>query len=382
MTDAPIPDSVTPADAEPSIFGPARVTQLLVIAMALVSCAIFRLGASVIHWPSERGFSGSLGQRNSIGALIVSLVLLVLCTLIGTWLLRRRWFLAGLMTATAGLATWSVLGGPMTAVLHYADSAGTRSAVFVQLLAELIIFYGAIAGLWNLIWKRHHTSEIAEAQAQEQGRSAGAAVVAQTALFAMFALILAYTPQKKQILAGIFVAGLASTGIAEAYFADRKAGRWYWIAPLVVGSVGYLLSCFSHEGIETGDLTTSFGALARVLPLDYASLGCAGVLLGYWWMSPEEEEIEEDAVVDKAVSPAQCDPRSQYIRASGLIVQATIFRSIKWKRCPVARFEKRGRVLVSAFQPWRLPKKRVEITFAQAMCRGENDCRLTVATRR
>ena len=56
-------------------------------------------------------------------------------------------------------------------------------------------------------------------------------------------------------------------------------------------------------GLEDGDLTGMFGGLARVLPLDYASLGTAGVLVGYWWMKPQEDDATEDQA-ETAPEPA------------------------------------------------------------------------------
>ena len=71
--------------------------------------------------------------------------------------------------------------------------------------------------------------------------------------------------------------------------------RWYWIAPLAAGTRGYIAGFKSPDGLETGDLTSTFAALCRVLPLDYASLGMAGVMVGYWWMMPEEGSLEAAA---------------------------------------------------------------------------------------
>ncbi len=109
----------------------------------------------------------------------------------------------------------------------------------------------------------------------------------------VFLLIFIATPQKKQVLAGVFVSALLSASIAENFFADRGAGRWYWAGPLIAGALGYILNSFSPAGLETGDPQGYFAPLARVLPLDYASMGCAGTLLGYWWMSPGEDESAE-----------------------------------------------------------------------------------------
>ncbi|HZL35817.1 MAG TPA: hypothetical protein VFC78_10945, partial [Tepidisphaeraceae bacterium] len=223
--------------------------------------------------------------------------LLVACAVVGTLVLGRRWYLAGLMTACVGLAAWSVRGGSMLYVLLRADSTGANGRVFLQLLGELIVFFFVIGAMWNFLWVRHFRAGLAAApRADEQNRSPGAAILAQIGLMAVLLLILAATARKKQILAAVFIAGWAATGIAEAYFADRKAARWYWVGPLAVGAIGYLANYFSAGSsalsLEVGQMSGTFAPLSRVLPLDYASLGCAGAILGYWMASTEQGEAK------------------------------------------------------------------------------------------
>lgn len=314
MNEAPLPDSNPPIDpADASIFGPRRITQALVILTAVVSCLIFRAVARAIHVPNEPGFHGVILQSPGMqpGAVVVGLVLLVICTVLGTLVLGRRWFLAGLMTAAAGLANWSVRGGPADYVFFRADTFGQGRFVFVQMIVELILFFAVIGGLWNLLWARHQRLLPALPQADEkdkEGRSTVPAILAQAALMAVFLLILTATSQKKQVLASVFLSGLAATAIAEAWFADARAARWYWAAPLLVGVLGYVMGFFQPAGIEIGSIDPDrnlLAPLARVLPLDYASLGCAGVLLGYWMSSPQpDDETEDSAATPSVLSPS------------------------------------------------------------------------------
>jgi hypothetical protein len=298
MPDTPLPDSAAqPNTGDMSIFGPRHLTRLMIAIMVVISCVIFTYGARFVNWPSERGYRGSMAQPPmALGGFLVALVLLIICAGLGTLVLSRRYFLAGLMSATAGLTVWAVRGGTMSYVLFNAQNSGANAHVFLQLLGELIVLFAVIGGIWNVLWNRQPHSTLAQQPEKGDGRSAGAALVAQAALMSVFVLILVATPQKKQVLAGVFVAGLASTALAETFFADRTAGRWYWIGPLVAGALGYIANFISPAGLETGDMTGMFGALARALPLDYASLGCAGALMGYWWMMPEEDEATEGIV--------------------------------------------------------------------------------------
>ena len=250
---------------------------------------IFAYGGNLVNWPTERGFRGSLTQPHAPIAWLTALVLLAACTAIGTLIVRQRFFLGGLLAGAAGFGVWAVRGGTMTYVLDYASSTGTNNRVFLQLLAEHIVLGGAVAGIWLALWNRRPPFMQKPQPQGDKGRSTGAALVAQAALMVILVLILLATPQKKQVLAGVFLAGLVSTAVAEQFFADRSAARWYWVAPLAAGILGYVAAFISPDGLESGDLKGNFAALARALPLDYASLGMAGVLVGYWWMMPQED---------------------------------------------------------------------------------------------
>ncbi len=158
MSDAPLSTTAVQSDAAAddanhlSIFNDERVTQVMVIAVAVICGVIFAVGSDVGAL-AERGVQGSLAQPPvAIGGLVAAIILLVVCTALGTVVLQRRWFLAGLMTATAGLSVWSAQGGPMNYVLFRADTSGVRAFVFFEMLVELIVFYGIIAAIWNFIW--------------------------------------------------------------------------------------------------------------------------------------------------------------------------------------------------------------------------------------
>lgn len=290
MTQASQPAPGLSADpAYASIFKPRHLTQALVILMGAASCAAFWYLAKAVNWPPEPHFRGSLAQAPVLGgAWVAGLALLVACTFVGTLLLGRRWYLAGLMCATAGLAVWSIRGGTMEYVLFRADATGSRQGIFLRLLGELIVFFGVIAAMWSFLWSRRQLNPLDESEADEQGRSVGAALLAQAGLMGAFLLILVVTARKKQVLSAMFFASWAATGIAHLYFANRKASRWYWVGPFIVGLVGYLANYFSPGGaIEIGQVTGTFAPLGRVLPLDYASIGCAAAILGYWMAEPE-----------------------------------------------------------------------------------------------
>ena len=99
---------------------------------------------------------------------------------------------------------------------------------------------------------------------------------------ALGVLLFCQSDVKRCALAGVFLAALAGTGIAEYWFKDARAVPWYWVGPLAVGAIGYLMNYFTGnpDGVQTGYLTGAFASLARPIPLDYASAGMAGAIVG------------------------------------------------------------------------------------------------------
>jgi hypothetical protein len=285
MTQAPPPQPVNADDV--SIFGPRRLTQLLVLVGIGISVLIFWYVARWVRFPTEPHFQGSLLQAPAaVGALIVGLITLALCTLLGNLIAGRRWFLAGLFISTAALATWAIRGGTIQYALLRADNTGSGRNVFVSLLIEHLILMAAVAGLWMWLWTRKPAAQT-PAEEEDESRSTGAALLAQVGATLLILLImLAETSVKKQVTVSVFLAGMGGTALAEMFFATPDSARWYWIAPLITGVVGYVLGYLQPSGIEIGHLNGFFAAWSRPLPLDYASMGCAGAILGYWTNAP------------------------------------------------------------------------------------------------
>jgi hypothetical protein len=296
MTQATVPET---SDSDGgSIFTPRLLTQILAAIGIAIGAGLFWSVSRWMRVPDEPRFHGSLLQPPaSIGGLIAMLLLLAVATLIGNLLLGRRWFLGGLFVATSSLAAIAIRGGPTSQVLLRAASSGSGRNVFFVLLVELLILIGAVAALWNWLWLRQPSpaqrlKKIDEVS-KDEGRSTGAAILAQVGSTCIILLMaLAETGVKKQVLTSVFLASLTGTAIAQSFFARADTGRWYWIGPAAAGVIGYILAFMQPAGLEIGHLSGFFGALSRPLPLDYASLGCAGALLGYWMNLPIEESEE------------------------------------------------------------------------------------------
>lgn len=281
-----------------TIFTPHRRTQSLVTLAAIACFLLFWWGGAWVGIPAEPKYQVSLLQQPAwpLG-ILATYVMLACAVVIGTLIAGRSWFFAGLFTACIGLMALSARGGPMRYVLFQANAAGTGQRVFLQLLVEQCLLFFGIAGLWSFFWKRYElaravavpalTADVAKSEAPDSNVSL--TLLAQFAITAAIVLLLAATDRKKQVLVGVFIAGFGGTSLAEYFFSDRRAPTWYWLGPFLAGAIGYLLAWFNTPVIP-GDPGGTFAALARPLPLDYASAGTAGALLGFW-IGAERPEI-------------------------------------------------------------------------------------------
>ena len=228
-----------------------------------------------------------LQQASPAVALSVTAMVLLVSSVLGTLIAGRIHYNSGLLIATLGLTALSIRGGTIRDVLLWANGRWPQSpTIFFKLILELIALFVPIALMWlwldgsKLSWLgRPETEE----EKQERSIShVAAALAVQLVVMAAMMLYLAMSDGKKQVLFSLFISGFFATGIAEAQFARARAGAWYWVGPLVLGIVGYVIAYFHPQDWVTGNLQDTFAAWARAVPLDYASAGAAGSLLGYW----------------------------------------------------------------------------------------------------
>lgn len=274
-------------DLDASIFEPRKLTQLLVLIAVGIACFLFWIVGRWLRIPFEPRFQPSLIQSpNGPVAFIAEIILIAVSWVIGDWIAGGRWRPAGLFAATVGLSVWSVRGGTMQYLLFHAQNAGTGRAVFPHLLAELVVLFVPIVAIWNWLFlrsiPRQKVGDKKTATETEASRSTATAIIAQVGVtILLLYILLVETPAKKQVLVGMFIACLAGTAVAQSFFANSRSWRWYWIGPLVAGAAGYIVAAFIPDGIQIGHLSGGLAPLARAVPLDYASFGCAGALLGY-----------------------------------------------------------------------------------------------------
>jgi hypothetical protein len=283
----------------PGIHWSYRVTQAIFAFAATICFVIFWCAGQMLGIPAEPGHGGSLVSQPTVGRAMAGLaaaaVLLVGCTLFSHAFLRRRWFMASLAAATAGFSAWSMRGGPSGDILRYAPSV----AVFFRLALELIFLGATVGAVWTFLWREEPGGKPAA-----PGESV-AAVLQHTAIMGILLFLLVQTDAKKQCVISVFLAALISASIVRANWSRPEAGKWFWIAPILVGVIGYLLAAFQGGDWNSGmrELTGFAAPLARPLPLDYASVGMFGSLLGYWMNSPDED-MEESEDKQPGASPA------------------------------------------------------------------------------
>jgi len=267
----------------------ARMTQVVVLVAAAACVAAFWWVGNLLDVPAHRGYEASLLLQPAVAGKVLAVlaagVLFVVCVVVGELVAGRHWLYAGPFAAAIGLAVLSVRGGPSRYVYLYADTTGLGRGVLLVLLLEVALLFVFVGATWYLLTRE----AVAQLDPQRPvGPLSGTrlqGLATQVALMAFLVMVLTPTDQKGQAMAAVFVAAFIATSAAEHFFVEERLGAWWWVGPLAVGAIGYGASYFlaSPEVLKTGYVAGTLAPLARPLPLDYASAGTAGALLGYWF---------------------------------------------------------------------------------------------------
>jgi hypothetical protein len=284
------------------IWAPSVMGERIALAVAVgVNCLLFAAASRYFELPILPGYDGSIiCQPSPLSAFAVVAVALAVATLLGTVLAGSVRFEAGLFAAAFGLIAFSLRCGTMQSVLL---EAGGNEGVFVRLAVELLILGLFLGGMWTVLCRLaravhghpstpKETNSTGKAQPYPGLLNSLTAMIAQTILTGIFMFILSQSESKYQALASVGIASCLGSMIAYKY-APARPSIWYWIGPLLVGLIGYVLAALGQDtNLDIGSPTGTFAALARPLPVDYASLGVAGAILGYWMM--RKKELSED----------------------------------------------------------------------------------------
>lgn len=321
MDEKPTSTDATPQPAGGTIFTPYRRTQFFVLLACVICFVLFWWAGQTLRIPAESGFEDSLLQQPHWPVVMLSeYVLFAVCLILGTLIAGWTWPFAGVFSATIGLIALSARGGPMRYVLFRAAANGSAQRAYLLLMAEQVLLFAPIAIAWWALHRRYDAGlPVPQSTGPEDAKEGPApntlmALVTQFLVTGFAVLLFAPTDAKKQVLIGVFIAGFVGCALAEYLFPDRKAGGLYWLAPLLVGLAGYLMAHYFGADFTTGNPQGTFAALARPLPLDYASAGAAGALLGYW-VGAERPELAM-SILASAVAGDVIKPRS--FRAAGV----------------------------------------------------------------
>jgi hypothetical protein len=263
----------------------------LIIAV-IISCAIMTIGSGWLGLPALPGYDGSiLRQPSPVAAFVTITILLLIATLFGTIIAGAVRFEAGLFAAALSLVTISFRCGTMQSVIF--EAAGKQS-VYNSLILELIIFAVLLSLLWVLLWilgRANVANQIPStdpAPIENTSLDCLTAVITQIVATGVFMMFLCQSEAKNQSLASVAIASFLGTFIAYKY-APVRPSIWYWSGPLIVGLIGYILAAMGQDAnLAIGSPAGTFAALARPLPIDYASVGPAGSILAYWMLRKGE----------------------------------------------------------------------------------------------
>lgn len=272
-----------------------RAQLALLAAVALAGAAFWWVG-EWIGMPRHRGSNASvlLQPLPSAKALAVCGTLLVTAT-VTTLLAGRVRYDAGWACTAIGLYSLRLRGGPISSAI-----SDRPTEVFLTLAVELALLGAILAVAWGVLHTLRERGsafkslrrvlELPEARARLADRKAAAesldqkilALVMSAAVMAVMMLILCRSGSRAQVFFAVGISAYMAVWVTHGLIPTRPA-IWFWAAPVLCGVVGYLWAWMntSPAQLAIGEPGGTLAALARPLPLDYASIGIAAALWRY-----------------------------------------------------------------------------------------------------
>lgn len=249
---------------------------------------VFWWAGDLLSIPRYRGFNASLLRQpggSAVLSIIAAVVLMFAVAFVVGIVARRFWLLAGPLAALAGLSAWSFRGGAGYHAFLASSTSSNGTGVFFILAIECLIYGVALAGIWLMVYRLFRSPE-ANSERPYSLKPTGEAiqvVLTQAAFTILGVILLVPTSDKGQAFFGVLTASMLAAGLTRYFHDSRSPNQWIWAAPILVGFLGFVVNGFgdgAQLAIETGRLTGTFAALARPLPLDYATAGVVGSLIG------------------------------------------------------------------------------------------------------
>ncbi len=251
------------------------------IGVAVFGCAgATYLLSSWLRWPVTPGYQVSLlAGPSAVMGLLVALLAILVSTVLSIVIVREVEFEAGFLCAAAGLGILSLRGGTVGNLLR---SGG--AGVYGWMILETLLLAGILWSAWVLLneaLRRGLLADELSSVASENSAPIGQKFVAlliSVAVTIIVVTILAQTDAKKQVLWAVGIGSCVGALVGHQMTPVRPS-LWFWTAPLVTGLIGYTWALASPGNAIIG---VPANPMASAAPLDYASVGVVGAILGYW----------------------------------------------------------------------------------------------------
>ena len=275
------------------IWEPFKNIDRFYLAIVSSGCVgLFYTVARLLAWPHYLKYEASLLASSSPAAAIGAVVVgMLLALVLGTLLLGKLRYEAGLFAACIGLAALANRGGTVGSLLRTVG----QPRVYLTMLMEMVMLLGVMMLSWQLLgalcrrgWLEPE-GLLTEQQAAPAIERHVLATGVQALVTALMLVLLVQVDNKKQVAASIVIASLVGSLVAHQAVPVRRS-IVYWTGPFLVGMAGYLWALKSPGHWSVG---SPANPLAAASPLDYASLGTAGAIFGYWMSRQWEEAAVE-----------------------------------------------------------------------------------------
>jgi hypothetical protein len=322
------------------MFTTSQRIRLLLLCGVVVSVGIFIASARLFRIPAHVAFGGVILHEPSPVASFAALsVALVVCVLVATLVAGSVRFDAGLFCAAVGMIAVTLRGGTLGDVLRASAGANPSGGptVLIAMAGELLLLYAVLGLAWTTLWLLHRQDYLKADHFRDGVEDTEdppfikvCALIMQAGTTALIMLLLVQSDSKMQVLWSLAIASYL--GAILSYFLYPIApSPWLWAGPLLVGLGGYVAAYFAIDPASqlwrTGQLVTSDGGaqprplwmapLVRALPIDYATVGTAAAIMGYWMSRKWQQQRLAEAGEGKVTSPAKEEALDRFIGNAG-----------------------------------------------------------------
>jgi len=216
----------------------------------------------------------------------------------------------GVSARSPGFRTllWTQSGGLGGLYLGLIAEVAFLAVVLAGAFAVIGLVRRVMTAAWpGLVWKPPTEGAASSGSPRPpQGRSARAgtdlgrslgAMGLELALGMVLLLVFLQSSDRGQVIFAL-LAGFALAVIAANRLCPVRESHFFWLAPMAVAVLFYLLGWVSSAGASSGNWT-AVPLYANILPVDWLTAGCGGAALGYWISQRAgESRYSEEAAKD------------------------------------------------------------------------------------